>query len=40
MFGDLRSEAELEDAEFASQYVKLAGTYIDMGMLDDAIVSL
>ena len=29
-----------EDADFAAQYVKLASTYIEMGMLDDAISSL
>ena len=38
-FADLRNEAE-EDAEFASQYLKLASTYIDMGMMDDAMAAL
>ena len=38
-FDDLRSEAEL-DAEFGSQYLKLASTYIDMGMMDDAMTAL
>jgi len=39
-FDDLRSEAELEDAEFGSQYLKLASTYIDMGMMDEAMTAL
>jgi tetratricopeptide (TPR) repeat protein len=32
--------AESDDADFAAQYLKLAGTYIEMGMLEDAISSL
>jgi Flp pilus assembly protein TadD len=40
VFDDLRTEAEKEDAEFASQYIKLASTYIDMGMMDDAMTAL
>jgi tetratricopeptide (TPR) repeat protein len=39
-FEDIRSDAEEDDAEFAAQYLKLANTYIDMGMLDDAVSSL
>jgi tetratricopeptide (TPR) repeat protein len=38
---DVRAGAEgEEDAEFAAQYLKLAGTYVEMGMLDDAVSSL
>jgi tetratricopeptide (TPR) repeat protein len=40
VFDDLRSEAEDEDGEFAAQYLKLASTYIDMGMMDDAMTAL
>ncbi len=40
VFGALHAEAEQEDAEFAAQYVKLAQTYVEMGMIDEAISSL
>jgi tetratricopeptide (TPR) repeat protein len=40
VFGALHAEAEQEDAEFAAQYVKLAQTYVEMGMMDEAISSL
>ena len=39
VFEDLRAETEKED-EFAAQYVKLAKTYVEMGMTDEAIESL
>jgi predicted negative regulator of RcsB-dependent stress response len=39
VFEDLRAETAKED-EFAAQYVKLAKTYVEMGMADEAIESL
>jgi tetratricopeptide (TPR) repeat protein len=39
-FDEIRADAEDDDAEFAAQYLKLASTYIEMGMLDDAVSSL
>jgi len=39
-FEEIRAGVEDEDAEFAAQYLKLASTYIEMGMLDDAVSSL
>ena len=40
VFEEIRAGVEDDDAEFAAQYLKLAGTYIEMGMLDDAVSSL
>jgi tetratricopeptide (TPR) repeat protein len=40
VFEEIRAGVEDDDAEFAAQYLKLASTYIEMGMLDDAVSSL
>ena len=41
VFDGMRAEAEKDqDADFAAQYVKLAQTYVEMNMLDEAISSL
>ena len=41
VFDGMRASAETDaEAEFAAQYLKLAHTYVEMGMLDEAISSL